>query len=76
MDPNHCIFADPYPAVFLNVDPDPILQNCGVTLKLCKMLPDTGTFCFIYLEPRQYGQLGFCSNFSLYEMLKNSMSKK
>ena len=27
----HFIFADPDPAVFLDTDPDPVLQNCDVT---------------------------------------------
>ena len=29
------IFADPDLAVFLHVDPDPALQNCGVIVKFC-----------------------------------------
>ena len=31
----HCL-QDPDPAVLLDADPDPALQNCGVTLSLAK----------------------------------------
>ena len=38
MDP-HSFLVAPNLAVFPNVDPDPALQNCGVTFKRCKKLP-------------------------------------
>ena len=38
MDP-HSFFADPIPAVFLNADPDPALQNCKMKINFVKQIP-------------------------------------
>ena len=32
----HSLFADLDPPVFLNADPDPVVQNCSVTLNFVK----------------------------------------
>ena len=69
-DPKHCFkpgmwvrinfFADPDPAVFLNADPDPVLQNCNVTLNLVKKITyeELAT-----IGPYQHRQLGLCFHF-------------
>ena len=53
MEP-HSFVVDP--AVIRNADPDPALQNCGVTFKLYKKLPYSMKSTYVVVDSDHYRQ--------------------